>query len=114
MVAGGEEAELSFLGATRELAGTVPGPFCVVDIGGGSTEVVVGDVAPGGGLPEVRASLSVDVGCVRLTERHLHDDPPTPAQVRRPPGRRRGRPGPGGAGGRPVRGAGPWSGWPAR
>ena len=80
VVAGAEEAELSFLGATRELAGLVPGPFGVVDLGGGSTEVVVGDV-DGGGRPVVHASRSVDVGCVRMTERHLHDDPPTASQV---------------------------------
>jgi exopolyphosphatase/guanosine-5'-triphosphate,3'-diphosphate pyrophosphatase len=79
VVAGAEEAELSFLGATRELAGVVPGPYCVVDLGGGSTEVVVGDVVDG--VPVVQASRSVDVGCVRLTERHLHGDPPTPEQV---------------------------------
>ncbi len=79
VVAGGEEAELSFLGATRELAGVVPGPYCVVDIGGGSTEVVVGDVVAG--CPAVQASRSVDVGCVRLTERHLVADPPTDEQV---------------------------------
>lgn len=79
VVPGAEEAELSFLGATRELVGRVPGPFCVVDLGGGSTEVVVGDVLDG--APVVGAARSVDVGCVRLTERHLLDDPPTPAQV---------------------------------
>lgn len=79
VVAGGEEAELSFLGATRELAGVVPGPYCVVDIGGGSTEVVVGDVVDG--VPTVTASRSVDVGCVRMTERHLLADPPTGVQV---------------------------------
>ena len=79
VVAGAEEAELSFLGATRELAGVVPGPFCVVDLGGGSTEVVVGDVRDG--VPVVHASRSVDVGCVRLTERHLVADPPSPGQV---------------------------------
>ena len=55
----------------------VPGmqePYLVVDIGGGSTEFVVGG-------REVAAARSVDVGCVRLTERHLHDDPPTSAQI---------------------------------
>jgi len=79
VVAGAEEAELSFLGATRELAGVVAGPFCVVDIGGGSTEIVVGDVREG--APVVHASRSVDIGCVRLTERHLQADPPSPSQV---------------------------------
>ena len=79
VVAGGEEAELSFLGAARELAGQVPVPFCVVDIGGGSTEVVLGDVVDGALV--VQASRSVDVGCVRMTERHLLADPPTEEQV---------------------------------
>jgi len=74
VVSGQEEAALSFAGATRELAGAHPAPFLVVDIGGGSTELVLGDGA-------VDAARSVDVGCVRLTERHLHDDPPTRAQV---------------------------------
>ena len=76
VVSGDEEAALSFAGATRELPATgVPGPYLVVDIGGGSTEFVLGD-ADG-----VRAARSVDIGCVRMTERHLHDDPPTPGQV---------------------------------
>jgi exopolyphosphatase/guanosine-5'-triphosphate,3'-diphosphate pyrophosphatase len=50
-------------------------PWLVVDIGGGSTEFVLGD------SDGVTAARSVDIGCVRLTERHLRDDPPTPAQV---------------------------------
>ena len=74
VVAGSEEAWLSFTGATGELRGRQPEPFLVVDIGGGSTELVLGG-------DEVQASRSVDVGCVRMTERHLFDDPPTPAQV---------------------------------
>ena len=85
VITGREEAELSFLGATASLdaAAAVHGsgppkpPFLVVDIGGGSTEFVLGDA---GG---VRAARSVDIGCVRLTERHLHGDPPTAEQVRR-------------------------------
>jgi exopolyphosphatase / guanosine-5'-triphosphate,3'-diphosphate pyrophosphatase len=73
VVSGADEAALSFDGATRGLdAGD--GPFLVVDIGGGSTEFVLG-------AREVEAAVSVDVGCVRLTERHLRDDPPTSAQV---------------------------------
>jgi exopolyphosphatase/guanosine-5'-triphosphate,3'-diphosphate pyrophosphatase len=75
VVTGEEEAALSFAGATRELLGRRPGPLLVVDIGGGSTEFVLGERS-------VLATVSVDVGCVRLTERHLHDDPPTTAQVR--------------------------------
>jgi len=73
VVSGEQEAELSFLGATRDLD-PADGPFLVMDIGGGSTELVLGTRA-------VEAALSVDVGCVRLTERHLVDDPPTPAQI---------------------------------
>ncbi|MEZ7004961.1 exopolyphosphatase [Streptomyces sp. AD55] len=73
VVTGAEEAALSFAGATRELAGpTASGdragaPYLVVDIGGGSTEFVVGD-------DRVRAARSVDIGCVRMTERHLVRD----------------------------------------
>ncbi|MCW2778461.1 MAG: Ppx/GppA phosphatase [Frankiales bacterium] len=73
VVTGDEEAALSFDGATRDL-GQEGAPFLVADIGGGSTELVLGSTS-------VQAARSVDVGCVRLTERHLHDDPPTAAQV---------------------------------
>ncbi|GAB3118030.1 Ppx/GppA phosphatase family protein [Streptomyces calidiresistens] len=71
VITGDEEARLSFTGATRELAGRddLPGPALVVDIGGGSTEFVFGEF---GGT--VRAGRSVDIGCVRLTERHLVRD----------------------------------------
>ncbi|HVS67372.1 MAG TPA: Ppx/GppA phosphatase family protein [Mycobacteriales bacterium] len=77
VVTGAEEASLSFLGATRELQDTaeLSTPYLVVDIGGGSTEFVLGDTSG------VNAALSVDVGCVRMTERHLVDDPPTAAQI---------------------------------
>jgi len=76
VVSGDEEAQLSFSGATADLAGAQwPAPYLVCDIGGGSTEFVVG------GPEGVRAARSVDIGCVRMTERHLHDDPPTPDQV---------------------------------
>jgi exopolyphosphatase/guanosine-5'-triphosphate,3'-diphosphate pyrophosphatase len=75
VVTGDEEARLSFAGATRELlGGQAETPFLVVDIGGGSTELVLGG-------RDVTAARSVDVGCVRMTERHLHDDPPTAEQV---------------------------------
>jgi exopolyphosphatase/guanosine-5'-triphosphate,3'-diphosphate pyrophosphatase len=74
VVPGDEEARLSYVGATRELHGDHEVPFLVVDLGGGSTELVLGD-------GEVEAARSVDVGCVRMTERHLHDDPPTAEQV---------------------------------
>ena len=75
VITGHEEASLSFRGATGDLqAEAVPGPYLVVDIGGGSTEFVRG-------TDEVDQALSVDVGCVRMTERHLRSDPPTPAQI---------------------------------
>jgi exopolyphosphatase / guanosine-5'-triphosphate,3'-diphosphate pyrophosphatase len=76
VISGDEEATLSYAGATRELVGRddVEAPYAVVDIGGGSTEFVVGDTT-------VRGARSVDIGCVRLTERYLLSDPPTPDQV---------------------------------
>jgi len=73
VVTGQEEAALSFDGAARDLD-PAEGPFLVMDVGGGSTELVLG-------TGSVLAASSVDVGCVRLTERHFADDPPTPAQV---------------------------------
>jgi exopolyphosphatase/guanosine-5'-triphosphate,3'-diphosphate pyrophosphatase len=77
VITGDEEAALSFAGATHELVGTsrFPSPYLVVDIGGGSTEFVLGDD------DGPRAARSVDVGCVRLTERHMRVDPPTTAQI---------------------------------
>jgi exopolyphosphatase/guanosine-5'-triphosphate,3'-diphosphate pyrophosphatase len=103
VLSGHEEARLSFTGATAELAaarptapaghlvaprspgagasppGDTPPPYLVVDIGGGSTEFVVGD----GRGTEVGpvAALSVNIGCVRLTERHLRSDPPRPEEI---------------------------------
>jgi exopolyphosphatase / guanosine-5'-triphosphate,3'-diphosphate pyrophosphatase len=84
VISGSEEARLSFAGATAELAAAGPRagllpPYLVVDIGGGSTEFVLG----GNGLEAAAdlAAISVDIGCVRLTERHLHADPPTAAEV---------------------------------
>ncbi|MEO3774826.1 Ppx/GppA phosphatase family protein [Micromonospora sp. B9E7] len=76
VVTGDEEARLSFTGAVRGLPADAKAPFLVVDIGGGSTEFVVGDREAG-----VRAAISVDIGCVRMTERHLPGDPPTAEQV---------------------------------
>ncbi|MDX6343044.1 MAG: exopolyphosphatase / guanosine-5-triphosphate,3-diphosphate pyrophosphatase, partial [Trebonia sp.] len=90
VITGDEEAALSFTGATRELAGTALAgeclpPYLVTDIGGGSTEFVLG------GTDEVDArgqvshgqvqGRSVNIGCVRLTERHLHGDPPAQAEI---------------------------------
>ncbi|MBS2962495.1 Ppx/GppA family phosphatase [Actinocrinis puniceicyclus] len=77
VVSGDQEAALSFNGATKAVAADGAGhptPYLVVDIGGGSTEFVLGDAA-------VEAARSVDIGCVRLTERHLTQDPPTGAQI---------------------------------
>jgi exopolyphosphatase/guanosine-5'-triphosphate,3'-diphosphate pyrophosphatase len=81
VISGDQEAEFSFTGATKELQGSdhLARPYLVVDIGGGSTEFVVGD-------DQVRAARSVDVGCVRMTERHLVrdgvvSDPPTDAEI---------------------------------
>ncbi|WP_210588239.1 Ppx/GppA phosphatase family protein [Streptomyces sp. GESEQ-35] len=81
VISGDQEAEFSFTGATKELAGSdhLARPYLVVDIGGGSTEFVVGD-------DQVRAARSVDVGCVRMTERHLVSegvvaDPPSDQQI---------------------------------
>jgi exopolyphosphatase / guanosine-5'-triphosphate,3'-diphosphate pyrophosphatase len=65
-------------GAAERLPEPAP-PYLVIDIGGGSTEFVVGAEEPDAARPV--ATLSVDIGCVRLTERHLHDDPPQPAQI---------------------------------
>lgn len=76
VISGTEEASLSFAGAVRVLGPASPGPALVVDIGGGSTELVVGSA---GSSPQ--ASISLDVGCVRMTERHLATDPPTEAEV---------------------------------
>ena len=76
VLTGYEEATLSFTGATAELAVTHGGPFLVVDIGGGSTEFVLGEP----GEAAVHA-ISVDIGCVRMTERHLRSDPPTAAEL---------------------------------
>jgi exopolyphosphatase / guanosine-5'-triphosphate,3'-diphosphate pyrophosphatase len=75
VLTGDEEATLAFDGAVRHLRTPPATPVLVVDIGGGSTELVLG-----GATPDVAHSM--DVGSVRLHERHLHGDPPTPAQVR--------------------------------
>jgi exopolyphosphatase/guanosine-5'-triphosphate,3'-diphosphate pyrophosphatase len=77
LLSGQEEAATSFLGATAELS-AADGPWLVADIGGGSTELVVGP-EPGGAPAGAR---SLDLGCVRVTERFLHDDPPTNEQLK--------------------------------
>jgi exopolyphosphatase/guanosine-5'-triphosphate,3'-diphosphate pyrophosphatase len=72
LLSGEEEAGLEFLGATAGL--TEPEPYLVVDVGGGSTEFIAGVDSPA-------ELMSVDIGCVRLTEQFLHSDPPTPEEL---------------------------------
>lgn len=77
VISGDEEAQLSFLGATADLVTAQhppAAPYLVVDIGGGSTEFVLGTLAP-------EHAISTNVGCVRMTERHLQGDPPSIEQV---------------------------------
>ena len=73
VIPGEQEAALSFIGATKELSQS-DGPFLVVDIGGGSTEFVFGS-------EKVQFAKSVNIGCVRMSERHLNLQPPTMAQI---------------------------------
>ena len=73
VITGDEEAKLSFLGATQALSKS-DGPFLVVDIGGGSTEFVFGS-------DHVDAARSVNIGCVRMSERHFKNDPPTQSEI---------------------------------
>jgi exopolyphosphatase / guanosine-5'-triphosphate,3'-diphosphate pyrophosphatase len=83
VLSGDEEARLSFTGATAEFAAAGPSdplpPYLVVDIGGGSTEFVLGAGGPDAADPV--AAVSVDIGCVRMTERHLHTNPPQTGEV---------------------------------
>ena len=75
VITGDDEAALSFRGATGDIvAAGIDGPYLVVDLGGGSTEFVRG-------THTVEAARSVDIGCVRMTERHLHSDPPTSDEI---------------------------------
>src|SRR5829696_2034312 len=73
LLSGDEEGRLSFMGATADLD-PADGPFLVVDIGGGSTEFVAGTT-------EVEGVLSIDVGCVRLSEKYIEHDPPLPEEL---------------------------------
>ena len=73
VISGAQEAALSFSGATKSLMQS-EAPFLVVDIGGGSTEFVLGST-------EVLAAKSVNIGCVRMSERHLNQQPPSAVQV---------------------------------
>jgi exopolyphosphatase / guanosine-5'-triphosphate,3'-diphosphate pyrophosphatase len=87
VLTGSQEAMLSFTGATAELAAArAGGPFLVADIGGGSTEFVLGPAAivsgeHAAGLAHPAPHMSVNIGCVRMFERHLHGDPPTGREV---------------------------------
>jgi exopolyphosphatase / guanosine-5'-triphosphate,3'-diphosphate pyrophosphatase len=72
LLSGEDEASLEFLGATAGIS--EPEPYLVVDVGGGSTEFIAGVDAPA-------ELMSIDVGCVRLTEQYLHSDPPTPEEL---------------------------------
>jgi exopolyphosphatase/guanosine-5'-triphosphate,3'-diphosphate pyrophosphatase len=81
LLGGEEEGRLSFIGATSSLDPDL-GPFLVVDIGGGSTELAYGtSVTPGHPDPGPDAVMSVDVGCVRLTEQWIQSDPPAPEEL---------------------------------
>jgi len=73
LLSGEEEGRMSFLGATGDLDPSL-GPFLIVDIGGGSTEFIVG-------TDRVEGVMSVDVGCVRMTEKFLEHDPPQPEEL---------------------------------
>lgn len=73
LITGDVEGALSFAGATAELD-LSDGPFLVIDIGGGSTELIVG-------TDHVEGVRSLDMGCVRVTEKHLHSDPPAPEEL---------------------------------
>ena len=73
VISGDEEAKLSFLGATQALSKS-DGPFLVIDIGGGSTEFVFG-------VEQVEAARSVNIGCVRMSERHFKNDPPNQSEI---------------------------------
>ena len=106
LLSGQDEAALSFSGATAELSAET-GPWLVADIGGGSTELVVG--------PEPCGARSLDLGCVRVTERFLHHDPPTPAELAAAAAwlAAQYHEAEADVPALPL-GHGPWSGWPAR
>lgn len=78
VISGQTEAELTFAGGVSDLS-PADGPFVVTDLGGGSTEIVVGELVRG--EVKILGARSLDVGCVRITERVLHSDPPTEAEV---------------------------------
>lgn len=74
-LSGDEEARMTYLGATSERPGDAPGPVVVIDIGGGSTEFVVGD------RDGLRFHVSTQAGVVRQGERHIRHDPPQPEEL---------------------------------
>lgn len=80
VVSGAEEAVLTFDGSVRNLREAPDEPVLVIDIGGGSTELVLGHRDPAG-RTEVSSAVSLDIGSVRLFERHLHADPPTTDEI---------------------------------
>lgn len=82
VISGTQEAELSFLGATSVVSrDELPSPYLVVDLGGGSTELVLGGDGKTYDARKVVASYSMNIGSVRMTERHLHTDPPTDDEI---------------------------------
>ena len=81
VIPGTEEADLSFLGATSVVRRDVEAPYLVVDLGGGSTELVLGGDGVSHPNTQVQAAFSMNIGSVRMTERHLKNDPPTEAQI---------------------------------
>jgi exopolyphosphatase/guanosine-5'-triphosphate,3'-diphosphate pyrophosphatase len=83
VIPGTEEAALSFLGATSVVPRKdLQPPYLVVDLGGGSTELVLGEDGTEDSPTRVHSAYSMNIGSVRMTERHLHDDPPTDEQIR--------------------------------
>lgn len=82
VISGNEEAALSFLGATSVVSRCeLQAPYLVVDLGGGSTEMVLGGDGKNASVDEVTAAYSMNIGSVRMTERHLHTDPPTQEEI---------------------------------
>jgi exopolyphosphatase/guanosine-5'-triphosphate,3'-diphosphate pyrophosphatase len=79
VISGREEAGLTFAGALVGL--DVTGPVSVFDVGGGSTEIIVGATGAADSPPPIEEAVSLNVGAVRLTERHLATDPPTPGEL---------------------------------
>lgn len=82
VISGTEEAALSFLGATSVVSRKdLQAPYVVVDLGGGSTEIVLGGDGVNIAEDKVDSAYSMNIGSVRMTERHLHTDPPTEEEI---------------------------------